>query len=320
MLEDFRLKIFMAVVESGSFTKAAISLAVSQPAVSQNIGALEKDLGVVLFDRLRAEAVLTPEGEAFKAYAAKILYWYSSARLMFGEEGRISQGTMVKILSDPVVADYLLPGMLSLLLSSHPELSFSVVSSDSDIPYIGQDRESQAQDANDSPSYSQDRPPEGADCYISLSPIKGQALIDDTRLAGVMEASAVVSSSSRLVGVADREGACPFSTPSGIPVRYRFAVWSGYKPFLTEDLVARTVLFSDSARTICDTTRKVPDIVGLVPGCAAADDITVGSLFPLPISMPEYSYDINYDPSAYFSGKSLSLQIYSIFRDFLSGK
>ena len=67
MLEDFRLKIFMAVVESGSFTKAAISLAVSQPAVSQNIGALEKDLGVVLFDRLRAEAVLTPEGEAFKA-------------------------------------------------------------------------------------------------------------------------------------------------------------------------------------------------------------------------------------------------------------
>ena len=37
VLEDFRLRIFMAVAEKGSFTLAAKALGVSQPAVSQNI-------------------------------------------------------------------------------------------------------------------------------------------------------------------------------------------------------------------------------------------------------------------------------------------
>lgn len=42
MFEDFRLKVFMAVAETGSFTKAAKSIGISQPAVSQNINALER--------------------------------------------------------------------------------------------------------------------------------------------------------------------------------------------------------------------------------------------------------------------------------------
>ena len=45
MFEDFRLKVFMAVAETGSFTKAAKSIGISQPAVSQNINALEKEIG-----------------------------------------------------------------------------------------------------------------------------------------------------------------------------------------------------------------------------------------------------------------------------------
>ena len=44
VLEDFRLRIFMAVAEKGSFTLAAKALGVSQPAVSQNIAELEKSL------------------------------------------------------------------------------------------------------------------------------------------------------------------------------------------------------------------------------------------------------------------------------------
>ena len=48
MFEDFRLKVFMAVAETGSFTKAAKSIGISQPAVSQNINALEKEIGTPL--------------------------------------------------------------------------------------------------------------------------------------------------------------------------------------------------------------------------------------------------------------------------------
>ena len=41
MMEDFRIKVFMAVVNEGSFTKAASSLGISQAAVSQNVAELE---------------------------------------------------------------------------------------------------------------------------------------------------------------------------------------------------------------------------------------------------------------------------------------
>ena len=65
MLEDFRLKVFMAVAEEGSFTRAAKSLGVTQPAVSQNIAELEKQTGAVVlpFSRCRNP---TAAGVAFR--------------------------------------------------------------------------------------------------------------------------------------------------------------------------------------------------------------------------------------------------------------
>jgi DNA-binding transcriptional LysR family regulator len=84
MLEDKRLKVFAAVVESGNFTAAASSLGLSQPAVSQNISELEKDLGVRLFDRsTRGEVRLTEQGRLFVGYSRQILHWYKAAREAF---------------------------------------------------------------------------------------------------------------------------------------------------------------------------------------------------------------------------------------------
>ena len=62
MLEDFRLKVFVTVAKEGSFTKAAAALGVTQPAVSQNIAELERLLERKLFDRMKGETLLTPEG------------------------------------------------------------------------------------------------------------------------------------------------------------------------------------------------------------------------------------------------------------------
>lgn len=83
MFEDSRLNIFMAVTREGSFTKAAKSLSISQPAVSQNIAEIEKELGIHLFERSRTEMKLTEDGIKFKEYAEQILYWYSSAAEAF---------------------------------------------------------------------------------------------------------------------------------------------------------------------------------------------------------------------------------------------
>ena len=83
MLEDFRLRVFVQVAGSGSFTAAARSLGVSQPAVSQNIAELEKFAGGRLFERSRGKVVLTSRGEAFLAQAQRILDGYHELDLAF---------------------------------------------------------------------------------------------------------------------------------------------------------------------------------------------------------------------------------------------
>ena len=79
MFEDFRLRVFVTVVESGSFTEASHLLHVSQPAISQNVAELEKMVGEPLFVRGRGSVTLTDKGRLFEQYARKILYWYAKA-------------------------------------------------------------------------------------------------------------------------------------------------------------------------------------------------------------------------------------------------
>lgn len=71
MIEN-RLDSFLAVVEYRSFTKAAESLNLTQPAVSQHIRQLEKQLGVKLFDRGGKGLRLTPEGAIVEKYANRL--------------------------------------------------------------------------------------------------------------------------------------------------------------------------------------------------------------------------------------------------------
>ena len=61
-MELYQIRHFAAVVETGSFTKAAIRAAVSQPALSVSIAKLEEELGVRLFHRSPKSVTLTPAG------------------------------------------------------------------------------------------------------------------------------------------------------------------------------------------------------------------------------------------------------------------
>jgi DNA-binding transcriptional LysR family regulator len=69
MLDLRRLLTFREVARQGSFSRAAEALARSQPAVSHQVGALERELGTALLVRGRAGAVLTPAGELLLAHA-----------------------------------------------------------------------------------------------------------------------------------------------------------------------------------------------------------------------------------------------------------
>jgi DNA-binding transcriptional LysR family regulator len=67
------LETFCAVVQAGSINKAAESLHLSQPAITRQIKALEKDLGAVLLTRSTHGVELTPAGEAILPFAYQAL-------------------------------------------------------------------------------------------------------------------------------------------------------------------------------------------------------------------------------------------------------
>ncbi len=76
MLDWDRIRVFHAVAEAGSFTRAAERLNLSQSAISRQMGALEEDLGTALFHRHARGLVLTEQGEilqeAARAVAARM--------------------------------------------------------------------------------------------------------------------------------------------------------------------------------------------------------------------------------------------------------
>ena len=69
MLDPRRLLTFREVARQRSFSRAAEALSLSQPAVSQQVSALERELGTALLVRGRAGTVPTPAGELLLAHA-----------------------------------------------------------------------------------------------------------------------------------------------------------------------------------------------------------------------------------------------------------
>lgn len=131
MLEDFRLKVFVAVAQSRSFTKAAAQLSISQPAVSQHISELEKTTGMKLFQRLRGETIMTDAGALFYQYATDILAKYDEMEQMFLR----FPDKVVKVAASDEVYNHLVSNLLDTFLRVHPEVVFqhSFMQEDADL-------------------------------------------------------------------------------------------------------------------------------------------------------------------------------------------
>lgn len=123
MLEDFRLKVFMAVASEGSFTKAASVLGVSQPAVSQNIADLERMTGVKLFERLRGEVIMTQAGTVFKDHAERVLAACASIDMLFSH----FKPSVVRISVSEELDTWLVAPLLEKFSVIHPDVIFERV-------------------------------------------------------------------------------------------------------------------------------------------------------------------------------------------------
>lgn len=118
-----QLRIFYTVVQTGSFSGAARELFMSQPSVSLQVRALEKGLGVKLFDRPSGGAALrlTPAGEALLRSAEPMLSAEDEARRTIDELRGASHGKLL-VGTNTTGGMYLLPRILRQFRTVHPDL------------------------------------------------------------------------------------------------------------------------------------------------------------------------------------------------------
>ena len=102
-MNENQIDTFLAVAQQGSFSHAAQSLYISQPAVTYRIRALEEELGAKLFDCSVFAAVLTPAGQAFYDEARQLSGMFYMARrrmLAFAPQSTITLGFPEMMLRD----------------------------------------------------------------------------------------------------------------------------------------------------------------------------------------------------------------------------
>ncbi|SHN01384.1 LysR family transcriptional regulator [Actinacidiphila paucisporea] len=114
-----QLAYFVAVADARHFTRAAEAVHVSQPSLSQQIKALEKELGAALFSRARGNITLTDAGAALLPLARRILADADTARHEVLELAQLRRGR-VRLGATPSLATGLLPDVLRTFHDRHP--------------------------------------------------------------------------------------------------------------------------------------------------------------------------------------------------------
>ncbi len=123
---DFnQLETFLAVVDTGSFSRGADRRNLTQPAVSLSIRRLEEEVGEPLFDRTIKGGSLTEAGRSLASYARQMLNLREEALLSIQElqglfRGRLSLG------ANESISQYLLPPLLLAFRKAHPAIRIEV--------------------------------------------------------------------------------------------------------------------------------------------------------------------------------------------------
>jgi LysR family hydrogen peroxide-inducible transcriptional activator len=124
-MEVHQLRYFCAVARTGSFTRAAEQLGITQPSLSQQIRILERNIGNPLFERLGRSVRLTPFGEALHQPALEILQQVAEAKsslanLQNGVRGKLRVGVI------PTIVPYWLAPHIRDFTSNFPEVELQL--------------------------------------------------------------------------------------------------------------------------------------------------------------------------------------------------
>lgn len=122
------LRDFIAVIDSGSFTRAAARLFVSQPAVSQRMTQLESELGVRLVERGPRGVVPTPAGRALYRDAQHLVRQFDRITQDVGSDRHTIQGA-VAVGLPTTVAVYLAPALFTWTKRHYPGVHLQIFES-----------------------------------------------------------------------------------------------------------------------------------------------------------------------------------------------
>ncbi|RTR05373.1 LysR family transcriptional regulator [Halomonas nitroreducens] len=130
------LQAFLAVADTGSFSRAAEQLHLTQPAVSKRIAVLEGQIDARLFDRIGRRVALTEAGRLLLPRARQILVMVDDSRRALGNlEGRIA-GSLTLATSHHIGL-HRLPPLLKAYTGRHPEVRLDLHFLDSEQAYQG---------------------------------------------------------------------------------------------------------------------------------------------------------------------------------------
>jgi DNA-binding transcriptional LysR family regulator len=129
MLDVKQLRVLKAVAEHGSFSAAAEALSYTQPAISQQIAALERSAGATLVDRTSRGVRLTDAGRALVDHADVVLARLAAAEAELEAIAGV-RGGRVRIASFSTAGASLVPPALALFEQRHPEVELHFVEED----------------------------------------------------------------------------------------------------------------------------------------------------------------------------------------------
>jgi DNA-binding transcriptional LysR family regulator len=120
-----QLRLLIAVVEHGGFSRAAEALNLSQPAISHQLKALSTAIGLPVVEIIGRRVQLTQVGRLLYAHAQQILTDFEAAGAVLDEFRGLRRGR-IRIAGDTTVAVYVLPDLLGDFRQEHPAIELSL--------------------------------------------------------------------------------------------------------------------------------------------------------------------------------------------------
>jgi DNA-binding transcriptional LysR family regulator len=125
-----QLEVFLAVVDNGSFSKAAKAVHVTQSTVSQHVASLEEQLGAKLLDRTAKGILPTEGGKVLLRHVRKIVAETREIPLTIKRLTGLEDAVLT-IGASNIPGNYMIPEAMPFFLNRHPRVAISVVQGDS---------------------------------------------------------------------------------------------------------------------------------------------------------------------------------------------